>query len=384
MTSTSIIELNRSALKNNLEFLKKEVGEGVRISSVIKGNAYGHGIKEFVTMALENGVDHFSVFSADEALEAFKSLKGASAEIMIMGDVEEESLEWAIENDIQFFVFEMERLLKAIEIAREKGKKAIIHIEAETGMNRTGFNFEQIKEVRDVLDANHSHVILKGLCTHFAGAESIANYLRIQRQLENYKKACTYFEDAGYKDFIRHSACSAAMVMYPETRMDMVRIGIMQYGYWPSPEVFIRFLGDEPERKDPLRRIIRWKSKVLATKDVHTGEFIGYGTSYLARKKMKIAVIPVGYAHGYSRTLSNQGRILIRGHRVGVVGIVNMNMLMADISQIPETKKGDEVVLIGNQGDMSISVSSFSEYSDQLNYELLARIPQNITRKITK
>ncbi|HKK66721.1 MAG TPA: alanine racemase C-terminal domain-containing protein, partial [Bacteroidales bacterium] len=127
-------------------------------------------------------------------------------------------------------------------------------------------------------------------------------------------------------------------------------------------------------------RIMTWKSKVMDTKYVKTGEFISYGTSYMARNNMKIATIPVGYAHGYSRSLSHQGRVLINGHRVDIVGNVNMNLLIVKISDIPETKKGDEVVLIGKQNGSEITVASFSEFSNQLNYEMLTRLPAEIPR----
>lgn len=383
MKRTSVIEISRSALKKNLDFLQTEIGKNVQLSSVVKGNAYGHGIRQFVPLAYECGIRHFSVFSSDEAYEVANCCDGEFT-IMIMGDVEGEALEWAIENDIEFFVFERDRLEQSLKFAKKIKKPALIHIEVETGMNRTGFNKEQLKDVKKIIKANAEHLVLKGLCTHFAGAESVANYLRIQQQHKVYNRMNKVFRDTDIIPEKRHTACSAAMVMYPQTRMDMVRIGIMQYGFWPSPEIFMRFIGTDPVKEDPLIRVMSWKSRVIATKEINAGEFVGYGTSYLARNNMKVAVIPVGYGHGYSRTLSNKGRVLIRGHRMGVVGLINMNMLVADISEVPNIEKGDEVVLVGNQGDLSISVSSFSEFSHQLNYEMLARLPQNIHRKIVE
>jgi len=181
----------------------------------------------------------------------------------------------------------------------------------------------------------------------------------------------------------KHTACSAAVMTYPKTRMDMVRIGIMQYGYWPSVETLMSYLGKRNDKEDPLDRVISWKSRVMNLKTVKAGQFVGYGTTYLAVREMRIAIVPVGYAEGYSRSLSNQGRVLINGQRVGVIGIVNMNMLIADVTNVTNTKIGDEVVLIGRQGDLVISVASFSELSDQLNYELLTRLPADIPRIIT-
>jgi alanine racemase len=381
MFSTSVIEISKDSLQHNINFLKKQMGKKVKISSVVKGNAYGHGIKEFVPLAEECGLDHFSVYSADEALDVFKYSSGRS-DIMIMGMVENEELEWAINTGIEFYVFDIDRLKKTIDYASRLKRIAKIHIEIETGMNRTGFTKEYIPSVIKIINENKDVLNVKGLCTHFAGAESIANYVRIQKQLKNYSRNHKLFIENNVIPERCHTACSAACMTYPKSRMDMVRIGIMQYGFWSSRETFIAYINNLENKADPLRRVIKWKSKIMSTKSVKTGEFIGYGTSYLAQRDMKIATIPVGYAHGYSRELSNQGRVLINGHRVSVIGIVNMNMMTIDITDVSETKKGDEAVLIGKQGDLSISVASFSELSNQLDYEMLTRLNQKIPRVV--
>ena len=381
MFSTSVIEISKDSLQHNINFLKKQMGKKVKISSVVKGNAYGHGVKEFVPLAEECGLDHFSVYSADEALDVYK-YSNHNSDIMIMGMVENEELEWAINTGIEFYVFDIDRLKKTIEYATSLNRIAKIHIEIETGMNRTGFTKEYIPSVIKIIKENKDVLNIKGLCTHFAGAESIANYVRIQKQLKSYSKIHKLFIENDVVPGKRHTACSAASMTYPKSRMDMVRIGIMQYGFWSSRETFIGYINNLENKEDPLRRVIKWKSKIMSTKSVKTGEFIGYGTSYLAQRDMKIATIPVGYAHGYSRELSNQGRVLINGHRVSVIGIVNMNMMTIDITDVSETKKGDEAVLIGKQGDLSISVASFSELSNQLDYELLTRLNQKIPRVV--
>lgn len=381
MFQTSYIELSQSALEENYKFLQSVVGEQTLISTVIKGNAYGHGIVDLVPMAIKAGQTHFSVFSADEARLCREV--APFAEIMIMGMLDNEELEWAITNNIQFYIFEVDRLEEALKIAKKLNQLAQIHLELETGMNRTGLRKKEVLKVIELLNQNENY-ILKGVCTHFAGAESIGNYVRIQEQIKSFKKQRKQLAKEGLIAERYHLASSAATLSYPKTQMDMVRIGILNYGFWPSTETFIHFVKDKLDRTDPLRRILSWKSKVMSTKTVETGEFIGYGTTYMARENMKIATVPVGYSHGYSRSLSNQGRVLVNGERVSVVGIVNMNMMVLDITDIPDTKKGDEVVLIGDQGDYSISVSSFSELSDQLNYELLTRLPHNIPRKVIK
>lgn len=384
ISSPSSIFLSKSALKNNIEFLREQLGDRVQISSVVKGNAYGHGINEFVPLAELCGVNHFSVFSSDEAFEVHK-VANQSPTIMIMGELSRSDLPWVIENDVHFFVFELSRIESAVVVARQIGKKAHIHIEVETGLNRTGFDEISILKLVKLIEKYSDTLVIEGICTHLAGAESVANYLRIKKQIKRFNKHYKWLLKQGVNPKIRHTACSAAAMSYPATCMDMVRIGILQYGFWPSRETFIDYLGTNKsaDRVDPLKRVISWKSKVMSTKSVKTGEFIGYGTSYLAQQDMQIATVPVGYSHGYSRVLSNLGRALINNVRVGVIGLVNMNMMMLDVTEV-DVQVGDEVTLIGGDDGLEITVASFGELSNQLNYELLTRLPDRIPRKITE
>lgn len=381
MHRNSIIELNQEAYQSNLSFLKKMLGKNVIFSSVVKGNAYGHGIKEFVTMAYNNGVNHFSVFDVEEAKIVFDTL-GNNVTIMIMGFVADEDLHWAIKNNIEFYVFERYRLAMAIKTAKKIKSKAKIHIEIETGMNRTGFTKKELPRVAKYIIKESEYIDFVGLCTHYAGAESISNYYRVENQIKLFKEAVAVFKENGIEPKIKHTACSAASMMFPETQMDLVRIGILQYGLWPSPEVLVTYLNSKKKKTDPLQRVISWKSEIMNVKQVKSGEFIGYGTSYMAKNNMKIATIPIGYSHGYSRSLSNQGRVLVNGQRCGIIGTINMNMLSIDVSEVEHIKKGDAVVVIGNQGNLAITVSSFSELNNLLNYEFLSRISKSIPRKI--
>jgi alanine racemase len=381
MHTNSIIELNRSAYQNNIDFIKKIFGKKVFFSSVVKGNAYGHGVVEFVSMAFDCGVNHFSVFDVQEAKEIKKTLQD-QATILVMGLVQDEDMEWVIKNNVEFFVFDKSRLKEAVKTAKKLALKAIIHIEVETGMNRTGFDRNEINRVISTIKKETNYINFKGLCTHYAGAESISNHYRVDKQIHNFEEIYQQFCKNDLKPEIRHSACSAASIMYPQTRMDLVRIGIMQYGLWPSPEVFVTYLHSKKNKIDPLQRVISWKSSIMSIKNVNTGDFIGYGTSFMAKRKMTIATVPIGYSHGYSRSLSNQGRVLIHGQRCVVIGSVNMNMMTVDVTDINLAKKHDEVVLIGTQDQLSVTVASFSDFSNQLNYELLTRISTAIPRKI--
>jgi alanine racemase len=383
MQPTSWIELNHSALEKNIRYLKKRIGKDTTFVSVIKGNAYGHGIEQYVPMAEQCGVKFFAVYDAFEAFRAF-NVKKDGTHLIIMGMIADDQLEWVIANDISFFVFTCERLEAAIAQARLSKKKARIHLELETGMHRTGFDEEELGAIVKILKKNSRYLSIEGVCTHYAGAESIANFHRIQQQYNLFNKLCKSLKRDGITPEYYHSAASAAALIYPQTIMDMVRFGIAQFGFWPSMETKMNNLLSEHARfiKDPLKTVLSWKTRVMSLKTVSKGNFVNYGTAFLTTKNMKLATIPVGYCHGYSRSLSNSGQVLIRGRKADVVGMVSMNMFMVNVTSIPNVRIGDEVVLIGKQGDLNISVSSFAEMTKMVNYELLSRLPYQIPRLI--
>lgn len=380
MKASSHIKLNKDALQSNWKFLHNYF-KGIKISAVVKGNAYGHGIEAYVPLAEACGVNHFSVFNADEAYKVFEAASSSST-IMIMGALDENDVEWAIKNSVEFYVFSMERLTTAAKTAAKLSKKAIVHIEVETGMYRTGFEAGEIPAVAKFLTENQDNIIFKGLCMHFAGAESIANYVRIKRQKISFKKAVKAFEKAGIEPEMIHTCCSAAAVRLPDMHYDMLRIGIMQYGFWSSPEILIEYLTKNKKEKSPLKRILSWESEVMSLKEVPAGEFVGYGASFYSHQPMQLAIIPVGYSHGFSRSLSNTGLVLINGWRTPVIGTVNMNCIAVDVTNIPQVQLNDTVTMIGIQGEHEVSVASFGEMSNQLNYELLTRLPVNIPRYV--
>jgi alanine racemase len=381
MTESSLITLNEKSVKNNVGFLQKKMGKNVILSAVVKANAYGHGIEQIVPLFEKYGINHFSVFSFDEAMRVYKSLSERKT-IMVMGWISDKEITEAIKKEIEFYVFNTERLQLAIKCAKKLKKKANIHLEAETGMNRSGLHKEALNQAIEIIKENKEYVNIAGFCTHLAGAESISNHSRIIRQLKNYHKMLGLLETNGISPQHKHVANSAASFVYPKARMDLVRIGIMLYGFWSSSEVYIQYINNKKNKIDPLDRILGWESQIMSMKEIKTGEFIGYGISYLAQKDMKTALIPIGYSSGYNRSLSNKGRVLIKGQRCSVIGVVNMNMIIADITNIPDVKLGDEVVIIGKQENLEIKVSAFSNISDELNYEVLAHLSGFIKRSI--
>ncbi len=366
--------------------MKRLTGRGAEFCSVIKGNAYGHGIETFVPLAESCGVRRFAVFSSGEAFRAHESFT-ADSTVMIMGEMGDDAVEWAVEKGVSFYVFDEERLLSAIAAASKVGRRARIHLELETGLNRTGFDQAELSQALELIASAPGALTIEGVCTHYAGAESSANFLRIAQQRAQFESMVSSLRRAKVEFALCHTACSAAAINLPETAMDLVRFGIAQYGYWPSQETYMRWaVGREQtgsrSSKDPLRRVIRFESRVMALKRVKRGEFVGYGNVYLTPRSQVLAAVPVGYFHGFARSLSNLGHVLIHGRRAPVVGLVNMNMMMVDVTDLRGVEKGDEVVIIGKQGRAQISIGSFSDLTRYLNYEVLIRLPGELPRVI--
>ena len=381
---SSRIELSQSALKQNLTFIRKKIGSDTIFSSVVKANAFGHGIETFVPMAEKAGVSHFSVASSYEAWEVAEACTKDST-IMIMGILYDDDLDWVIGNEVEFFVFDLPRLKKAKEVAEKLGKKAIIHLEVETGGNRTGLDETELESALDYLKENSGHLRFEGFCTHFAGIENLSNQFRVQKQKDRFHELYKIAESKGLSANLMHTACSAAALAFPETVMDLVRVGTAHYGMWPSPDIYNLHLQQTGKSRDaPLKRILSWKTDVMHIKKVKKDEFVGYGTSFQAPKDMTVAVLPLGYSNGYPRALSNRGEVLIRGKKAPVVGLINMNVFMVDVSKIEDADVGDEAVLIGRQNNHEISIRSFSEFTNAINNELVSRLPQAIPRVAVK
>lgn len=382
---SSRIYLKQAALKSNFNFIRKKVGDKARISSVVKANAYGHGIETFVPMAEKCGINHFSVASAFEAEEVLTACSDNS-KIMIMGILYEEDIPWAIENNIEFYVFNYPKLEKALKAAKEVGKPAHVHIEVETGANRTGMNEKEFGKTLTFLKKHQDHIVFEGLCTHFGGAESLSNQFKIDAQHKKYKAFLKTCKAKKISPNYRHIACSAAALAMKDTVYDMVRIGVAQYGFWPSPDIYYLHLQEIGKKSDgnALKRIFTWKTDIMDIREVQAGEFIGYGTAFQATQDMRVAVMPLGYSNGYPRALSNRGQVLIGGKKAPIVGLINMNLFMVDVSHIINVELGDEVVLVGRQGNNVINITSFTNFTQLINNEMLSRLPSAIPRLAVK
>jgi alanine racemase len=290
---------------------------------------------------------NFSVASVHEAEEVM-NVCSPSSSIMIMGIMYDEDLPWAFDNEIEFYVFDTTRLEKILNAAKKVGKKAKIHLEVETGANRTGLIEASFKKTLTFIKKNKEHFSFEGLCTHFGGAESLSNEFKVSKQFKRFQ---WYYKECKIKNFLpklRHMASSAATFMYPESHYEMVRVGVAQYGFWPSPDIYYHHLSkEEKQYENGLKRVFSWKTDVMDIRTVKEEEFIGYGTAYQATHEMRVAVLPLGYSNGYPRAQSNRGHVLIQGKKAPIVGLINMNLFMVDVTHISNAEIGDEVVLFG-------------------------------------
>ncbi|MBI4157317.1 alanine racemase [Candidatus Woesebacteria bacterium] len=368
------IEISKKDLLSNLLVLKRRVGRA-KVASVVKANAYGHGLRE-VASILKGKTDLFAVDSYDEA----KSVKEVAVNnpILILGYVPRFLLKEVIDEGFSFVVYNLE-ILKKID-ALSLNKKAKIHLKIETGLNRQGIGEEDLLKILLFIKKKKEKFEVKGISTHFANIEDTLDPSFAKFQLTNFKKALKMVRSYGFNPKYVHTAASAGAILYPETHLNMVRVGISLYGIWPSRET--KIIAKSKKTKIVLKPVLSWKSVIAQTKNLAKGDSVGYGRAWIASRKSKIAVVPVGYADGLDRKLSNTGRVIIRGKSAPIIGRVAMNMIMIDVTEIPKVSLEDEVIIVGTQGKQEILVEEIAEKIGTINYEVLSRINPNLPRII--
>jgi alanine racemase len=264
------------------------------------------------------------------------------------------------------------------EAAERMRLAARVHLKAETGTNRLGVQAEALLELARTI-GKYPQLRLEGLSTHFANIEDVTEHQFAERQLGRFMEACNLLEQNGFAIPVKHTACTAATMLFPKTHFNLARVGIGIYGLWPSKETRISALQTGIALND-LKPALTWKTRVAQIKTVRTGETIGYGCTDLATQDTRVAVLPVGYYEGYDRRLSSVGYVLVRGRRAPVRGRACMNMIMVDVTSIPEVSIEDEAVLLGRQGEDSVSAETIAGKIGSINYEVVSRINPLIPR----
>ncbi len=373
------IELSQKAIDKNIQSLTS-FALGKLFAVCVKANAYGHGITETVNMLLENEqVNYLTVHSMREAIKCRRA--GWRKQIMLLGPVELCDTDAVLEFDIEPVVFNTKFLDNIGKRADKFNRKVRTHLKLETGTNRQGVIEKDIEKFATVYKKYKSLGKPYGASTHFANIEDTTNHDYAEYQLEQFQKLIKVMTVHKIKPKIRHTASSAATILFGKTHFEMVRPGISVYGYWPSKETYLshKLDGGVNELFEP---VLTWKSRVTQIKKVDADAFISYGCTYQTTAKSKIAIIPVGYYDGYDRALSNKSYILINGKRAPIRGRVCMNLMMADITDIPKVTLENEATLLGQEKKELISANKIADWADTINYEILARLSGEIYREI--
>jgi alanine racemase len=355
-------QIDLGALKANIKGLKERISPGCQLLAVVKANAYGHGAPAVARAALEGGASRLGVACPDEGAELRRA--GIQAPIIILGYTSPDEAEKAVEHGLTPTINSLEHAEAVARASRKLGRVTPVHLKVETGMNRFGLDRKGVLELAKSVESMPS-LRLEGAYTHFACADEVDKDFT-WRQFEEFMAVASELDLP-----LRHVANSAAILDLPEMALDMVRAGIAIYGLYPSASV---------SRSVALRPVLSLRSRVARVRRLEPGETVSYGRTWTATAPSRVVLAPAGYADGLPRILSNRGSVLIKGRRVPIVGRVCMDLTMVDVTDIQGAAEGDEVVIIGEQGQESITAEEIAGLSGTISYEVLCGVSRRVPR----
>ncbi|MEK7775356.1 MAG: alanine racemase [Candidatus Zixiibacteriota bacterium] len=371
------IELSKKALAKNVASLAKLAGKR-HLAVSIKSNAYGHGLREIVTLLDGlDAVDYLTVESIEEA--AVCREEGWRRKLMLLGPVPQSRVEEILDYNVEPVICDIATLKSLSKLTAVRKIPLRTHLKLETGTHRQGIADKELPAFAKIYRASKWLKKPYGASTHFANIEDTTNHEYAAHQLAEFNRLVAKMKTLGIAPVVRHTASSAATILFDKTRFELVRPGISAYGHWPSKETYLSYCL-EGKHNNLFVPVLSWKTRVTQIKDVPAHAFIGYGCTYRTTAKTKLAILPIGYYEGYSRALSNRGHVLIHGKRAPVRGRVCMNLMMVDVSDIKGVKLGDEVTLIGSDGRENVTAEMLGDWSGTINYEILARLSPMIPR----
>lgn len=360
-------EINLSAIGENIQAFKKIIGSQCSLLAVVKADAYGHGAVEVSKKALASGANYLGVALVEEGIELRES--GIKAPILVLAEPFPEHASLLVEYELETALYTLELALNLSAESQKRGKETSVHLKVDTGMNRAGVPFrllpqflEEIKKLKGLR--------VKGFFSHFACADLPARETN-QKQIELFGQAIQVLKKVFPETAFFHLANTAATIFLPLSRLNMVRLGLGIYGLYPN---------EEARRIISLKPALSWKARVALLKEVLPGEGVSYCHTFIAQRPTRVALVPVGYADGLKRALSNKGEFLLRGRRVPIVGRVCMDQVMVDVTEIEEVKPGEEVVIIGAQGNQKVTAESMAEKIGTINYEVVTTIGRRVRR----
>ncbi len=366
-------EIDLSAYGHNIRQLKRVTTAGTRFMAVVKANGYGHGGVEVSLVALESGANCLAVARLEEGLQLRHA--GIAAPILIFGYTPPRNARDLIDNDLTQTVFSYSAAEALAGQAERCGRKLRAHIKVDTGMGRLGVLATDASvdrcfhEVQSI--ASLSGLEIEGLYTHLATADS-ADTSYAELQLRRLRVLLGALATLGLEIPIKHAANSAALMHLPDSHLDLVRPGIATYGLQPSSQWHRDDLNLEP--------VLQWKTRIIHLKKVPAGFGVSYGITYKTSEPTTLAIVPVGYADGLNRALSSRGQMLVEGRRVPIVGRVCMDLTILDVGEVPGVSVGDEVVVLGRQGESVLTAEDMAATLDTINYEIVTSISQRVPR----
>lgn len=360
-------EIDLRNLKHNIELLRRSIRPNTKFLAVVKANAYGHGLEQVARYASSHGADYLGVAIAEEGVHLREV--GVTAPILILGASTETHMDCIVAHDLIPTVFSLDTLMSLQKAAAQQNKICRFHFKVDTGMNRIGFVSKERFEEAVALLSRCPNLIFEGLFTHFAVSES-ADKTFTHQQAALFLEYAAIAHAFGYRPLL-HAANSGATLEIPEAHFDMVRSGLSIYGCHPS---------GHPAAEFDLRPVLSWKTNIVNVKEISVGDTVSYGRTFAACRPTRVATLPVGYGDGYKRSLSNRAKVLIHGQFAPQIGTVCMDQIMVDVTDIPDAKIGDEVVLLGKQGNVCITADDMAEWANTISYEILLSISERVPR----
>ena len=369
-------EIDLTAFRHNLQNLRKYLDPQTRIMAIVKADAYGHGAVSCARIAVESGAaNYLGAGVIEEGIELREN--GLNAPILILGSIFPDEAEDLVRHNLATILC-TQPLAQALSKEAEKQDKTVsVHIKVDTGMNRLGISPENLPTLLDQV-RNLKNLKIEALSTHFSSADD-EDLSVTQAQFEKFQTALTILQKEGVHTPIVHCANTSALFKFPESHFNMVRPGLILYGVLPSPS--LRPVIDQGE--NPFQPVMQWKSQIILLKPIAKNQPVSYSGSFTTQRDSLIATLPIGYADGLHRMLSNKMDVLIRGRRAPQVGNICMDMILIDVTDIPDVQAGDEVVIFGRQGDEMISVEELAVKGKTIPYEILCSVSKRVPRIYT-
>jgi len=359
------VDLN--ALLWNFRQVRSKVGPQVKVLSMVKANGYGHGAPAVAKALVAEGNDAFGVATLEEGIELRQA--GIHLPILVLAGAYPDQVDQFFDNRLTPVIHALENAKELDRVTRGRNKEFNVHLKVDTGMGRMGFLAAEIDSWLPKIKKLKA-LKIEGVFSHFSHAESVEGTYT-QQQLRLFQSVVERLRAGGIAPSLVHLANSAATITLPEAYFDLVRPGLMLYGIYPSPAMASQIC---------LKPVLSWKTRILQLKRVPAGSSISYGQTFVTKRESLIATLPIGYADGYSRLLSNRGEVLVGGKRAPVAGRVCMDLTMIDVTGIEKIQPGDEVVLLGRQGDAEISADEMAAWANTISYEILTSISNRVPR----